>query len=186
MKLAPLSLLVAGEVTEHNSKYLKTKVDRMSHMIEDILPMPLPRRVPGTAFPPTEDKNDAASSLPSSPNPEGVVAGEDGYCFGKQSVEDCIASIGRGELVCVVDDMSRENEGDLILSSSLSTPATIAKMVRHTSGVLCVALEGSTMDRLNIAPMVAKNEDPKGTAFGVSVDAIARHGITTGISAKDR
>mmetsp|Transcript_5013 Transcript_5013/g.10559 ORF Transcript_5013/g.10559 Transcript_5013/m.10559 type:complete len:571 (-) Transcript_5013:327-2039(-) len=184
-----------GEYNSHNTKYLQTKVDRMSHMLDNVLPSPRRngRGVPGTAFPPREDAvgsggddSTSASDDPRGSNSEGVVPGSDGYCFGRKSVEDCIAAIGRGELVCVVDDMSRENEGDLILSASLATPATVARMVRHTSGVLCVAMEGDTMDRLDIGPMVEKNEDPKGTAFGVSVDATSDHGITTGISARDR
>jgi len=93
------------------------------------------------------------------------------YCFGKKSVISAINAIKRGELVCVVDDMSRENEGDLITASDVATPSTMARMIRHTSGVLCVAMEGDRMDSLNLPPMCVTNEDPKGTAFSVSVDA---------------
>ena len=91
-----------------------------------------------------------------------------------------------GELVCVVDDMSRENEGDLILSSELATKETIHQMVKLTSGVLCVAMEDEYMQVLELPPMLKNNQDPKGTAFAVSVDATQKHGITTGISARDR
>ena len=118
--------------------------------------------------------------------PIGVKADQSGYCFGRQSVEAAIAAIKRGELVVVVDDEDRENEGDFIMAADMVTPETMAVMVRYTSGVLCVGMEGDRMDKLKLPPMVAKNEDPKGTAFTVSVDATKEHGITTGISAKER
>ena len=117
-------------------------------------------------------------------NEEGVVAHEDGYCVGKQSVLDAIEAVKRGEMVVVVDDLNRENEGDFIMSAEKCTDLDMAQIVRYSSGVVCVALEGDRMDALKIPPMVANNEDPKETAFGVSVDA--KHGITTGISAMDR
>ena len=100
------------------------------------------------------------------------------------SVETAIAAIGRGEAVVVVDDEDRENEGDLIFAGSLTTVELMGFMVRHTSGVVCVPMPGEWLDRLNIPPMTAVNEDAKGTAYTVSVDA--RTGVATGISAADR
>lgn len=117
---------------------------------------------------------------------EGVKAAEDGYCFGKQSVLDAIAAVGRGEMVVVVDDMDRENEGDFIMAADRCTDLDMARIVRYSSGVICVAMEGKRMDELNLPPMLSNNEDPKGTAFSVTVDASKEHGISTGISASDR
>lgn len=117
---------------------------------------------------------------------EGVTAREDGYCFGRQSVEDAIAAVAKGDMVVVVDDMDRENEGDFIMAADLCTPEAMADIVRYSSGVICVGMEGERMDELKLPAMVTNNEDPKGTAFSVTVDAGKQHGITTGISAADR
>lgn len=116
----------------------------------------------------------------------GVVANDDGYCFGKQSVMDAIAAIRKGKMVIVVDDMNRENEGDFIMAADQCTDLDMAQIVRYSSGVVCVAMPGSRLDELQLPPMVDKNQDPKGTAFAVTVDATKAHGITTGISASDR
>lgn len=116
----------------------------------------------------------------------GAVAAKDGYCFGRKSVEDAIESVARGEIIVVVDDESRENEGDFIMAAELCTPEKMAEFIRYSSGVICIGMVGSRMDELQLPPMVVNNEDPKGTAFSVSVDATSEHGITTGISATDR
>merc|ERR1712176_744255 len=97
-----------------------------------------------------------------------------------------IEAVARGEMIVVVDDMDRENEGDLIMAADKCTPLDMARIVRYPSGVVCVSMEGKRMDDLNIPSMVENNEDPKGTAFGVTVDATKEHGISTGISASDR
>ena len=99
-------------------------------------------------------------------------------------IDKAIADIAIGKPVIVVDDEDRENEGDLVAAASRATPELVAFMVRHTSGVLCVPMEGKTLDRLGLPPMTARNEDKKQTAYTISVDA--RNGITTGISAADR
>lgn len=99
-------------------------------------------------------------------------------------VEDAVAAIAAGELVVVVDDTDRENEGDLIMAASKATPEKIAFMVRHTSGILCVPMPGERAEALALPPMVANNLDPMRTAFTVSVDY--RIGMTTGISAEER
>ena len=99
-------------------------------------------------------------------------------------VPEAIAAIAAGELVVVVDDDDRENEGDLIMAASKATPEQVAFMIRHTSGIICAPIGQDRADRLNLEPMVATNRDPKRTAFTVSVDY--RVGLTTGISADER
>ncbi|HUF33149.1 MAG TPA: bifunctional 3,4-dihydroxy-2-butanone-4-phosphate synthase/GTP cyclohydrolase II [Acidimicrobiales bacterium] len=100
------------------------------------------------------------------------------------NIEDAIAAIGRGEIVVVVDDEDRENEGDLIMAAEFATPEKIAFFVRHTSGVICMPLTGARCDDLDLPLMVADNTEIHRTAFTVSVDH--RHETTTGISAADR
>jgi 3,4-dihydroxy 2-butanone 4-phosphate synthase/GTP cyclohydrolase II len=99
-------------------------------------------------------------------------------------VERAISEMAAGRAVVVVDDQDRENEGDLIFAAQRSTPELVGFMIRHTSGVICVAMQAAELDRLKLPPMTMVNEDRKGTAYAVSVDA--RDGITTGISAADR
>src|SRR5690242_17046695 len=99
-------------------------------------------------------------------------------------VEQAIDAIKRGEFVVVVDDEDRENEGDLIIAAEKMTPEAMAFMIRHTSGVICMPVEGPRLDELRLPLMVADNTESQRTAFTVSVDA--RLGTTTGISAADR
>src|SRR5947207_15552312 len=99
-------------------------------------------------------------------------------------IEDAIAAIGAGEMVIVVDDADRENEGDLVMAAEYATPDKIAFFLNHTSGVICIPLTGDRLDALDLPPMVSENTESQRTAFTVSVDA--RHGTTTGISAADR
>ena len=99
------------------------------------------------------------------------------------SVEDAVAAIARGGAVVVVDDEDRENEGDLIFAAELATPELVAFMVRHTSGFICVSMGDGDATRLQLPPMVARNEDARGTAYAVTVDAATG---TTGISARSR
>lgn len=119
-------------------------------------------------------------------NYEGVLAEDNGYCFGRQSVEDAIQAMKEKKMVVVVDDMNRENEGDLIMAADACTPEDMAFIVRYSSGVICIAMDGDRMDKLGLPPMLANNEDPKETAFTVTVDATKEHGISTGISSTDR
>jgi 3,4-dihydroxy 2-butanone 4-phosphate synthase/GTP cyclohydrolase II len=100
------------------------------------------------------------------------------------TVERAVEELRLGHAIVVVDDEDRENEGDLIFAAQRATPELAGFMVRHTSGVICVAMEAAELDRLKLPPMTAVNEDRKGTAYAVSVDA--RDGIDTGISAADR
>ncbi len=99
-------------------------------------------------------------------------------------IEDAIAVIRDGGMVVVVDDEDRENEGDLVMAADAATPENMAFIINHTSGVVCVPMLGEDLDRLEVPMMVSRNEDPKGTAYTVSVDAA--EGTTTGISAADR
>ncbi|SHN72736.1 3,4-dihydroxy 2-butanone 4-phosphate synthase / GTP cyclohydrolase II [Geodermatophilus obscurus] len=100
------------------------------------------------------------------------------------TVEDAIAAVKSGRPVVVMDDEDRENEGDLIFASELATPELVAFMVRYTSGYICVAVSEADADRLDLPPMFRVNQDRRGTAYTVTVDA--REGVTTGISAADR
>ncbi|GIH17313.1 bifunctional 3,4-dihydroxy-2-butanone-4-phosphate synthase/GTP cyclohydrolase II [Rugosimonospora africana] len=100
------------------------------------------------------------------------------------SIEKAIADIAAGRPVVVVDDEDRENEGDLIFAAELATPELLAFMVRYTSGFVCAPLLESDADRLELPPMYRVNQDPRGTAYTVTVDA--RDGVSTGISAADR
>lgn len=99
-------------------------------------------------------------------------------------IERAMAEIKAGRPVVVVDDANRENEGDLIFAAELATPELVAFMVRYTSGYICVALTEGECDRLDLPPMHHTNQDRRGTAYTVTVDA--REGVSTGISAADR
>ncbi|HET8738685.1 MAG TPA: bifunctional 3,4-dihydroxy-2-butanone-4-phosphate synthase/GTP cyclohydrolase II [Acidimicrobiia bacterium] len=100
------------------------------------------------------------------------------------SIEDIIAAIQRGEMVIMVDDADRENEGDLIIAAEDATPDNIGFMLRYTSGIICLPIIGERLDELELPMMVANNTDVRRTAFTVAIDAA--EGTTTGISAADR
>ena len=99
-------------------------------------------------------------------------------------IDKAVEAFGRGEIVVVVDDADRENEGDLIIAAEYATPEQIAFFLNHTSGVICLPMLGQRLDELELPPMVAANTESNRTAFTVSVDA--RLVTTTGISAADR
>ncbi|RCL03950.1 MAG: dihydroxy 2-butanone 4-phosphate synthase / GTP cyclohydrolase II [Candidatus Tokpelaia sp. JSC189] len=101
-----------------------------------------------------------------------------------KNVVEALQAFERGEIVVVMDDHGRENEGDLIVAAVHCTPEKMAFIVRYTSGIVCAALPQEEAKRLNLAPMVVKNDSPHSTAFTVTVDY--RYGTTTGISANDR
>lgn len=100
------------------------------------------------------------------------------------TIAAAIAAFAAGEMVVAVDDADREDEGDLFVAASHCTPAQMAFIVRHTSGIVCAPLGREVADRLRLDPMVSLNDAPLGTAFTVSVDL--RRGLTTGISAGER
>lgn len=103
---------------------------------------------------------------------------------GLDPIEDAISAMAAGRPVLVVDNEDRENEGDIIFAAEHATPALMGWTVRYSSGVICVPLDADRADALALPPMVAINEDAKGTAYTVSCDAAV--GISTGISATDR
>jgi 3,4-dihydroxy 2-butanone 4-phosphate synthase/GTP cyclohydrolase II len=102
------------------------------------------------------------------------------------SVDEALAAYRNGSMVIVVDDEDRENEGDLVLAADFVTPAAINFMVTHARGLVCLAMRGALLDRLQIPMMVpqAQNRSGFGTGFTLSVEAM--HGVSTGISAEDR
>ncbi|NMP21467.1 bifunctional 3,4-dihydroxy-2-butanone-4-phosphate synthase/GTP cyclohydrolase II [Sulfobacillus harzensis] len=101
-----------------------------------------------------------------------------------QSIEEAIRAIQAGQMIIVVDDESRENEGDLIIAARHATADAINFMAQYGRGLICVPMDAAWLDRLQLPPMVEVSEDSMKTAFTVSVDA--RHHTTTGISAHDR
>ena len=100
------------------------------------------------------------------------------------TIERALDDIRAGRAVVVVDDEDRENEGDIIFAAGKATPELLAFMIRYTSGVICVSMEGTALDRLAIPLMTPHNRERMRTAYTISVDA--RDGVTTGISAADR
>ena len=100
------------------------------------------------------------------------------------SVEEAIERYRRGEIVIIVDDEDRENEGDLCIAAEKATPEAINFMARYGRGLICLAISGKRLDELHIPMMVQHNTARFGTAFTVSIEA--KHGVTTGISAYDR
>jgi 3,4-dihydroxy 2-butanone 4-phosphate synthase/GTP cyclohydrolase II len=102
------------------------------------------------------------------------------------SIEEALEVIRNGEMLIVLDDDSRENEGDLIMAAQWVTPQAVNFMATHARGLICAPLAGDTFKRLKIPMMVddQSNHSPFATPFGVSVEA--RNGVTTGISAQDR
>jgi 3,4-dihydroxy 2-butanone 4-phosphate synthase/GTP cyclohydrolase II len=99
-------------------------------------------------------------------------------------IKEVIAAIARGEMIVMVDDEDRENEGDLIMAAQFATPEKIAFIVRHSSGVVVAPISGDRCDDLRLPLMVEHNTESHRTAFTISVDLI--EGTTTGISAADR
>lgn len=104
--------------------------------------------------------------------------------YDQKKIVEALRAFERGEIVVVMDDDGRENEGDLIVAAVHCTPEKMAFIVRHTSGIVCAPMTREDAKRLNLTPMVADNDAPHATAFTVSVDF--KHGTTTGISADDR
>jgi 3,4-dihydroxy 2-butanone 4-phosphate synthase len=100
------------------------------------------------------------------------------------SIVDAVDALRAGELVIVVDDAGRENEGDLIISAQFATSEALAFMVRHTTGIVCVAATGVRLDALDLPLMVSANNESQRTAFTISVDL--KHVTSTGVSASDR
>jgi 3,4-dihydroxy 2-butanone 4-phosphate synthase/GTP cyclohydrolase II len=104
--------------------------------------------------------------------------------IGFDRIEDALRAIAAGGMVVVLDDRNRENEGDLIVAAEFACPRTMAFMVRHTTGIVCLALPGERLDALDLPAMVPAGNDRHQTAFTISVDC--RDGTSTGVSASDR
>ena len=100
-----------------------------------------------------------------------------------QRVLEAIDEIKKGNMVIMIDDEDRENEGDLVYAAAFSTPEHVNFMATHAKGLICVALSRATASRLELNPMVSSNTSSYETAFTVSVDA---KDALTGISAKER
>lgn len=116
-----------------------------------------------------------APDLPEiSPTPEAL----------RQRVQAALQAVREGVPVVLMDDYDRENEADLIFAAERLTECGMAQMIRDGSGIVCLCLTDDTLQRLDLPQMVANNGSPYGTAFTVTIEA--RHGVTTGVSARDR
>lgn len=104
---------------------------------------------------------------------------------GFDSIESTIQAFRNGEFIVVLDSQDRENEGDLIIAAQDVTTEKMAFMVRHTSGLICAPITSQLAAELDLPQMVVDNEDPKGTAYTISIDS-SHESVTTGISAHDR
>lgn len=102
------------------------------------------------------------------------------------TINEILDELRSGRMIVLVDDEQRENEGDLVCAAQRTTPQVVNFMTRYARGVLCVAMEGSRCDKLELTPQSATNTATLGTAFTVTVDAHPRFGVTTGVSASDR
>ncbi|GAA5842401.1 hypothetical protein JCM9279_005372 [Rhodotorula babjevae] len=127
----------------------------------------------------------ASSSSPSTSAPvrtKAVTA--EGTPVQLDSVEDAVASFRNGEFLVVVDDMDRENEGDLIIAADKISQQQMAWLIQHSSGYICICLPAERLAELDIKMMVDDNKEKHRTAYTVTCDY--KHGTTTGISAHDR
>ncbi len=100
------------------------------------------------------------------------------------SIQKAVSALRRGEMIILVDDEDRENEGDLVVAAEKITPEAVNFMARHGRGLICLAMAPEMVERLSLPMMTARNQSTYGTAFTVSIEA--RKGVTTGISAADR
>ncbi len=100
------------------------------------------------------------------------------------SIPEAIRRVRRGEMVIVVDDADRENEGDFVIAAEKITPSAVNFMARYGRGLICVPMMGERLDKLGLSPMVNVSNELREAAFTVSVDV--KKGTTTGISAADR
>lgn len=102
--------------------------------------------------------------------------------FGK--IQDAVKQLQRGDFIIIVDDMNRENEGDLVVAAEKITPSKLNYMIKWAKGIMCVPMEGARLEQLDIPLMVQNNTDKFNTPFTVSVDA--KKNTTTGVSVFDR
>jgi 3,4-dihydroxy 2-butanone 4-phosphate synthase / GTP cyclohydrolase II len=102
------------------------------------------------------------------------------------SIPEVLHDLRQGKMIVLVDDEDRENEGDLVCAGEFVTPDVINFMLREGRGMLFVALDAQTCDRLDLPMQSRQNTTQRGTAYTLTVDAAAKYGITTGVSASDR
>ncbi|EGG01931.1 uncharacterized protein MELLADRAFT_91787 [Melampsora larici-populina 98AG31] len=114
---------------------------------------------------------------------DGDASNQDGP-ISLNTVDEALDAFRNGECLIVLDDMDRENEGDLIVSAAKISTEMMAWIIRHSSGYVCIALTADILENFNIPMMVENNTDPHKTAYTHTVDY--KHGTTTGISAHDR
>ncbi len=115
-----------------------------------------------------------------------IVDNQDKFEINFDPISDALAAIRNGECVIVVDDETRENEGDLICAAQFATPQQINFMATEGRGLICLAMKGDKLDELDLPLMVDRNTDSNQTAFTVSIDAGPEYNVSTGISAEDR
>ncbi|ORX38022.1 putative 3,4 dihydroxy-2-butanone-4-phosphate synthase [Kockovaella imperatae] len=129
-------------------------------------------------------------SLPSAASSSSTTLLQPPSPFQFDPVTDAIEAIARGEFVVIMDDESRENEGDIVCAAGKLTTEGMAWMIHWTSGFICVSLPPDRLQALNLPPLLppsGKSQDPKGTAYHLTIDSnAAKHPTTTGISAHDR
>jgi len=107
--------------------------------------------------------------------------------FGKnihERIDNAVTALQQGRGLILVDDEDRENEGDIIFPAETITSENMALMIRECSGIVCLCLTPERCSHLDLPQMVEENSSRNGTAFTVSIEA--RHGVTTGVSARDR
>jgi 3,4-dihydroxy 2-butanone 4-phosphate synthase/GTP cyclohydrolase II len=114
---------------------------------------------------------------------ESSLASQEQFEFA--SIEDAVRDLKAGHMIIAIDDEDRENEGDLIIAADMITPEAINFMATHGRGLICLAMTGERLDKLELTPMVPSNSALGGTAFTVSID-VRNDGVKTGISAHDR
>ncbi|MEM6332243.1 MAG: 3,4-dihydroxy-2-butanone-4-phosphate synthase [Planctomycetota bacterium] len=102
------------------------------------------------------------------------------------SVAEILDELRAGRMIVLADDESRENEGDLVIPAQFASPDAVNFMLTHGRGMMCVALDGPTCDRLQLEPLTKLNTSQRSTAYTVTIDAAPRFGVTTGVSAQDR
>jgi len=102
------------------------------------------------------------------------------------NINDALKDYSKGEIIIVVDDENRENEGDMICNAKYATHDKINYMAQNARGLICVAIDKIIADKMNLNQMVEQNTESMKTAFTVSIDADEKYGVTTGISAFDR
>ena len=102
------------------------------------------------------------------------------------SINDALIDYSKGKIIIVVDDENRENEGDMICNAKFATPENINYMAQNARGLICVAIDKTIADKMQLNQMVEQNTESMKTAFTVSIDADEKYGVTTGISAFDR